>query len=297
MLDTHAHYDGPEYADDLDEVIVRAREAGVERVLVPGVNWQDFPHLLAVCNRFPGYLYPMVGLHPEEVNPTKIDITTTLSEMEAWLSIHHNEVVAIGEVGLDYYWDATYREDQIKVFARQVEWALHFQLPLMIHCRKAQQDLVHTLQSFRAVPARRATSDEPSMPHGHSSLFTLHSSLLKGVFHCFTGSAEQARELLSFPGFCLGIGGALTFKKAKLPQVLADNVPLERIVLETDAPYLTPVPHRGQRNESAYLVHVVELLSTIYHLPPETIRQQTTRNALRLFFPGEEAKCEEKMGE
>ena len=285
MLDTHAHYDGPEYADDLDKVIARAREAGVERVLVPGVNWQDFPHMLTVCNRFPGYLYPMVGLHPEEVNPTKIYIAATLSEMEAWLTIHHNEVVAIGEVGLDYYWDATYREEQINVFARQVQWALRFQLPLMIHCRKAQQDLVHTL--------RQVLNEGKS----HSSLLTLHSSLLKGVFHCFTGSAEQARELLSFPGFCLGIGGALTFKKAKLPQVLADNVPLERIVLETDAPYLTPVPHRGQRNESAYLVHVVELLSTIYHLPPEAIRQQTTRNALRLFFPEVEAKCEEKMGE
>ena len=291
MLDTHAHYDGPEYTDDLDEVITRAREVGVERVLVPGVNWQDFPHLLTVCNRFPGYLYHMVGLHPEEVNPTKIDIHATLSEMEAWLTIHHNEVVAIGEVGLDYYWDATYREEQINVFARQVEWALHFQLPLMIHCRKAQQDLVHTLRE--AVGSwRRALTLPPSGGSWRGA-----SPLLKGVFHCFTGSAEQARELLSFPGFCLGIGGALTFKKAKLPQVLADNVPLERIVLETDAPYLTPVPHRGQRNESAYLVHVVELLSTIYHLPPETIRQQTTRNALRLFFPEEEAKCEEKMGE
>ena len=291
MLDTHAHYDGPEYADDLDEVITRAREAGVERVLVPGVNWQDFPHLLTVCSRFPGYLYPMVGLHPEEVNPTKIDLAATLSEMEAWLTIHHNEVVAIGEVGLDYYWDTTYREEQIDVFARQVQWALRFQLPLMIHCRKAQQDLVHTLRGVVGSWRRDLTLP----PSGGS--WRGASPLLKGVFHCFTGSAEQARELLSFPGFCLGIGGALTFKKAKLPQVLADNVPLERIVLETDAPYLTPVPHRGQRNESAYLVHVVELLSTIYQLPPETIRQQTTRNALRLFFPGEEAKCEEKMGE
>ena len=277
MIDTHAHYDGPEYADDLSEVIARSKEAGVERVLVPGVNWQDFPHLIAVCNRFPGYLYPMVGLHPEEVNPTKIDILTTLQEMEAWITNHHNEVVAIGEVGLDYYWDTTYSEEQINVFTQQVQWALRFQLPLMIHCRKAQQDLVRTLREVVGSWRRDLTLP----PSGGS--WRGASPLLKGVFHCFTGSAEQARELLSFPGFCLGIGGALTFKKAKLPQVLADNVPLERIVLETDAPYLTPVPHRGQRNESAYLVHVVELLSTIYHLPPETIRQQTTRNALRLF--------------
>lgn len=264
ILDTHAHLDGPEFADDLPDVIARARAAGVQRILIPAVSWSAFPHLLATCRRFPGYLFPMLGLHPEEVDPAKLDIEGTLTAMEAWLADHHQQIVAIGEVGLDLYWDATYRSEQLAAFRRQVEWAQRYGLPLMIHCRKAQQDLV-------------------------ASLRQAGSAGLRGCFHCFTGSAEQARELLSFSGFCLGIGGALTFKKAKLPQVLAQCVPLSRIVLETDAPYLTPVPHRGERNESAHLVHVVEKLSEVYNLPAEEIRRQTALNARRLFFPQEKS--------
>lgn len=265
IIDTHAHLDGPEFENDLDEVLQRASQAGVQRILVPAINWKDFPHLLSVCAQHPNQLHPMLGLHPEEVNPTTCDITTTLNQMEDWLRDNHTRIVAIGEIGLDLYWDDTYKEEQIRVFARQVQWALQYDLPLMIHVRKAQNELVSTLRNLP--PNQQAA--------------------LRGVFHCFTGSPEQARELLTFPKFCLGIGGALTFKKAKLPQTLAQHVPLNRLVIETDAPYLTPAPHRGQRNESAFTLHVAKKLAETYSLTVEEIAQATTQNAMALFFPNE----------
>lgn len=258
IIDTHAHLDGPEYADDLPDVIQRARDAGVRHILIPAVNWTDFPHLLHTCQQFPNYLHPMLGLHPEEVNPTKINIPDTLNQMEAWLEANATTPIAIGEIGLDYYWDTTYAGDQINVLLQQTQWALRHSLPLMIHCRKAQQALVDTLQPY--------------------------ATQLTGVFHCFTGSPEQACQLLNtFPQFALGIGGAITFKNAHLPQTLVQCVPLTRIVIETDAPYLTPVPHRGQRNESAYTTLIVRKLAETYHLSDDQIARQTTLNAQRIF--------------
>lgn len=265
IIDTHAHLDGPEFADDLDAVLQRARQAGVAHILVPATNWVDFPHLLSVCSEH-ACLHPMMGLHPEEVDPTKIDLQDTLAQMEAWLSKNHERIVAIGEIGLDFYWDDTFKAQQIEVFIRQVGWALQYDLPLMIHMRKAQPELVHALRSLS--------------PRGQAAL--------RGVFHCFTGSPEQARELLQFPGFYFGIGGVLTFKKAKLPRTLAQDVPLSRIVIETDAPYLTPEPLRGRRNESAFTPLIADKLAETYSLPVEEIARATTQNARELFFPPDE---------
>lgn len=261
MIDTHSHIDGTEFHDDLDLVISRAREAGIEKIFVPAICRADLPHLLDVCRAYPDYLYPMIGLHPENV--TDEDPHEALRQMEQQLSdsIAHNtspRFIAVGEVGLDLYWDDTHRDLQLQIFEQQIQWAIRYDLPLMIHCRKAHNELLQLMRP--------------------------HSSRLTGVFHCFTGSPEQARELLRFPGFSLGIGGVLTFKNSNLPQTLRSAVPLNRIVLETDSPYMAPVPHRGKRNEPAYVIEVAKRLAEIYETDIEEIDRITTENALKIFL-------------
>ena len=251
MIDTHCHIDGEEFVEDVDEVIARAREAGVQAIGVPGINLQSLDTVISVCKRYPGYCYPMLGLHPEDV---KADWREVLDKIKPRLT----EAIAIGEVGLDYYWSREFEKEQLEAFEEQVRWAVELQLPLMIHCRKAQNELVTIL--------KRYAHDLPG-----------------GVFHCFTGNEQEACQLLEFPQFVLGIGGVLTFKKSHLPETLAAVVPLDRIVLETDAPYMAPVPQRGQRNESAFIRYVITRLAEAYGVSEEEICQQTTANVARVF--------------
>ena len=260
MIDTHAHLDGEEFAEDISEVIQRAKDVGVEKIFLPNVNEDTLQPIIRLCAAYPGYLYPMIGLHPEEVNPTKIDVDATLNAMESMLENHDlmNSCVAIGEVGLDLYWDQTYKEKQIEVFERQITWAIKYHLPLMIHARNAHAELVEIISKYQQ-----------------------HN--LTGVFHCFTGTEEDATQLLSFSGFALGIGGVLTFKKSKLPEVLKSAVPLSRIVLETDSPYMAPVPHRGKRNESAFVRLVAEKLADIYNVTLQEVEHQTNLTVARIF--------------
>ncbi|MBO4215509.1 MAG: TatD family hydrolase [Bacteroidaceae bacterium] len=253
MIDTHAHIDGPEFADDLEAVIQRAKDAGVERIFVPGICLKDTPHLLEVCQAHPSYLYPMIGLHPENIMDE--DYHQALDQLERMID---ESTIAIGEVGLDFYWDATYKQEQIEVFEHQVQWAEKYGLPLMIHSRNAHQELMEVMERHR-------------------------DSNLCGVFHCFTGTEDEARDLLSFPNFMLGVGGVLTFKKSTLGEVVKNVVPLSRIVLETDSPYMAPVPNRGKRNESAYVRSVAEKLAEIYNTDFDIIVHQTTENALKVF--------------
>lgn len=252
FIDTHTHIDGEEFRDDLNLVVQRAITAGALKLFVPGINLTSIATVRDVCQRFPGYCYGMIGLHPEDV---KADFNEVLDAMEAQL---HGEWIAIGEVGLDYYWSREFEKEQLSAFERQVQWSVETSLPLMIHCRKAQNEMVKILRKY-----------EGSLPGG--------------VFHCFTGNETEAKELLSFEGFCLGIGGVLTFKKSKLPDTLTNAVPLERIVLETDAPYMAPVPHRGERNESAFIVNVIEKMAECYGITAEEVAQITTDNAKRIF--------------
>lgn len=252
FIDTHTHIDGEEFRDDLDLVVQRAITAGALKLFVPGINLTSIATVRDVCQRFPGYCYGMIGLHPEDV---KTDFNEVLDAMEAQLQ---GDWIAIGEVGLDYYWSREFEKEQLSAFERQVKWSIDTSLPLMIHCRKAQNEMVKVLRKY-----------EGSLPGG--------------VFHCFTGNELEARELLSFDGFCLGIGGVLTFKKSKLPETLANAVPLDRIVLETDAPYMAPVPHRGERNESAYIVDIIEKMAECYGVTAEEVAQVTTDNAQRIF--------------
>lgn len=255
IIDTHAHLDGEEYAEDLPQVIQRAKEAGITKVFLPAIHLESVDSILKVCDRYSDFAYPMVGLHPEEV---KDDFRDVLSTMKSNYLQSSHPFIAIGEVGLDYYWSREFEKQQLEAFEEQVRWSVETQLPLMIHCRKAQNELVKILRKY-----------EQNLPGG--------------VFHCFTGNEIEARELLSFENFVLGIGGVLTFKKSHLPEVLPSVVPLSRIVLETDSPYMAPVPHRGKRNESAYVVNVLEKLAESYHLSKEEVASCTNQNVKRIF--------------
>lgn len=254
MIDTHSHIYGPEFDEDRDQVVARAREAGVEMVLLPNINAETIAPMLALCDKYPGYCYPMMGLHPEDVRD---DYQQVLDSMWQRLQMPDHPYIAIGEVGLDFYWDETYRQQQLDAFEQQVCWARDLRLPLVIHSRNSHVELVEVMERHR-------------------------SEGLRGIFHCFGGTLDEAHELLSFPGFVLGIGGVLSYKKSTLPDVLRE-VPLNRVVVETDAPYLAPVPHRGKRNESAYVADTLCRLAEVYQTTPLEVDKITTETAKHLF--------------
>ena len=258
MFDTHCHIDEEAFAADREAVIARQRESGVEAMIVPGINVASIETVLTVCHTHPGYCYPALGLHPEDV---KDDWKEQLAIIEQAIRAHRDELVAIGEIGLDYYWDKTYKEAQQEVLRRQLLLARELDLPVILHNREATEDIVNCV---------KAVSIQPSA-----------FSPLRGVFHCFNGSRETVQQILDM-GFYVGIGGVLTFKNSKLAEKL-DAVPLDRIVLETDAPYMAPVPHRGERNESRFMIHVAERLGEVFGCTPEAVIAQTTTNAKRLF--------------
>lgn len=254
-IDTHCHLDGEEFATDLEAVIQRAREACCEKIFVPAIDLKSSATAIGLARLYPGYCYAMAGLHPEEV---RADWREQLSLLSSHLSPLSSSIIAIGEVGLDFYWSREFEQEQLAAFEEQVRWSVETRLPLMIHCRKAQNELVAILKKYV-------------------------KNLPGGVFHCFTGNEQEARQLLEFENFVLGIGGVLTFKKSHLPEVLPAVVPLDRIVLETDAPYMAPVPLRGQRNEPAYVRHVITRMAEAYGVSEDVVASKTTANALRVF--------------
>lgn len=267
FVDTHCHLDGEEFDQDRAEVMLRAREAGCKAIFLPAIDLPSSQRILALSQQYPDFLYPMIGLHPEEV---RADWREQLTEIRRCVGMEvrryegtevrgcENRLVAIGEVGLDFYWSREFEKEQLEAFEEQVRWSVETRLPLMIHCRKAQNEMVHILKRYA-------------------------SELPGGVFHCFTGNEKEAAELLQFERFVLGVGGVLTFKKSHLPEVLPQTVPLDRIVLETDAPYMAPVPHRGQRNEPAYVKDVLLRMAEAYGVSPQELSEQTNRNVTRVF--------------
>jgi TatD DNase family protein len=250
FIDTHCHLDGEEFREDLDAVVTRAQEAGVAAIGIPGIDLKSCQTVIDLCHRYPGYCYPVLGLHPEEVRSDWREVLTAIYPVV-------REAIAIGEVGLDFYWSREFEQEQLEAFEQQVRWSVELQLPLMIHCRKAQNEMVSILKRYK--------NDLPG-----------------GVFHCFTGNELEAKELLQFERFVLGIGGVLTFKKSHLPEVLPAVVPLDRIVLETDAPYMAPVPMRGQRNEPAFVAHVLRKLAEAYGVSEEEVAEKTTQNCKKV---------------
>ena len=252
VIDTHTHLDAEEFDEDRAEAFARAREAGVGKVFLPAIDVKTTHAVLALSREYPGYAYPMIGLHPEEVKADWKDQLAELRKMQI------SDFIAIGEIGLDYYWSREFEQEQLEAFEEQVKWSVETRLPLMIHCRKAQNEMVHLLRQYQ--------KDLPG-----------------GVFHCFTGNQKEAEELLSFDNFVLGIGGVSTFKSSHLREDLPAVVPMNRIVLETDSPYMAPVPYRGKRNESAFVIEVLKTLAKAYRVSEEEFAEQTNKNVESVF--------------
>ena len=266
IIDTHAHLDVEDFSEDLSEVIMRAKEARVGKIFLPSVDLKSVDNILAVCRQYPDTCYPMIGLQPEEVRD---DWQEVLEKMYARLkesiekqadgtALPGETFIAIGEVGLDFYWSRDYEQQQLAAFEEAVKWSVETQLPLMIHCRKAQNEMLHLMRPY-----------EKELPGG--------------VFHCFTGNQKEAEAFLRFDRFALGIGGVSTFKSSHLREDLPAAVPLNRIVLETDSPYMAPVPYRGKRNESSFMVEVMQTLALSYGVDEEEIARQTNENVARIF--------------
>ena len=254
MIDTHCHIDDPQYAENLQSFLADQQANGVEAILVPGVDATSFKDVLEVCNRYPNYLFPALGLHPENVKEDwKIQLQTLKKAVDERMQ-SDSPLIAIGEIGLDYHWDVTFKQQQQEALREQMRWAEQYNLPVMIHSRDATEDTMNILRDFPTI---------------------------KGVMHCFSGSHEVAKHVVEM-GYYLGIGGVLTFKNCKLAEHLV-GIPLERLVLETDAPYMAPVPHRGKRNESKWMWYVVERLAEVYQCSVEHINEVTTANAKALF--------------
>ncbi len=251
LIDSHAHLYVSAFQSDRDAIIKRALNAGVTRFYLPAIDSETTQAMLELEEKYPGVCIAMMGLHPCSVNE---NYKKELENVEKWLSAR--PFAAVGEIGLDFYWDKTFTLQQYEAFKVQIEWALQYKIPINIHTRNAMQDTINVVMEYK----------------GRG---------LKGIFHCFTGSYESAAQIIE-AGFLLGIGGVVTYKNAGLAETLI-KIPPEYWVLETDAPYLTPVPYRGKRNESSYLIYVLEKLADISGKGADEIAEITTLNALNLY--------------
>lgn len=251
LIDTHTHIYDPAFDLDRAETVQRALDAGVGMMLMPNVDASTIKPMLETHEQFPDGTRMMMGLQPEEV---KGDYRQVLALMEK--EIERGIYIGVGEIGLDFYWDATFEHEQLDAFEIQLEWAKQLKLPLSIHCRNAFSFMVRLLEKHQ-------------------------DGGLHGVMHCFTGSEEEARAYLDL-GFHLGLGGVTTYKNCALKDYLC-NIPLDRIVLETDAPYLSPVPYRGKRNEPAFMLDTARRIAEIYEMTLEEMAEITTRNTKMLF--------------
>lgn len=251
MIDSHCHLYSTEFGDEADAVIARAQHAGVRQFYLPAIDSSTHEAMLALSARFPGVCFPMMGLHPCSVNENYEDELQVVNEY-----VERQVFAAIGEIGLDYYWDTTFKAQQQGAFRRQIALAVKNDLPIVIHSRESIDDCI------------AITGEFPQL-------------VKKGIFHCFTGTVQQANQILDL-GFYLGIGGVLTYKNATLPIVVRD-LPLDRLVLETDAPYLAPAPFRGKRNESSYLSHIAAKLAEVKGISVEEVIEATTHNCEKIF--------------
>jgi len=251
LTDTHCHLYLDEFKTDIDEVMKRAEDNGIHKFYLPAIDSNETENLLQLESKFPDKCFAMMGLHPCSV---KKNYKTELAQAEAWLE--KRRFIAVGEIGLDFYWDKTFTSQQYDAFRIQAGWAIQHDLPIVIHTRNAMQETIDVVKEF--------------VPKG-----------IRGIFHCFGGNLENAEEIIE-AGFYLGIGGVLTYKNSGLAEVIG-KIELKHLVLETDAPYLTPVPFRGKRNESSYLKYIAEKLAIIKNVSVEEVAAVTTANAEKIF--------------
>ncbi|MBN4072178.1 TatD family hydrolase [Flavobacteriales bacterium AH-315-E23] len=252
FVDTHTHLFLKQFSDDIDDVIERAVQSDIQRFYLPNIDRSTYDDMMGLVSKYPGKAMPLIGLHPCSV---KGDYKEELDFVEK--KARGGGFLGIGEIGIDLYWDKTYLAEQQESFARQIELAKELALPIIIHCRDSFDEIFEVVDG-------------------------LNDDNLFGIFHCFTGDIEQANRVIDYGGFKLGMGGVLTFKNSGLDKTITD-VPLEHMVLETDSPYLAPVPFRGKRNESGYLIEVAKKLAEIKGVSLEQIAEITTNNANEVF--------------
>ena len=251
MIDTHTHLYSTEFNEDIDQVIVRALEKGINKFYLPAISSQENEALLSLEKRYPENIFAMTGLHPCSV---KEDYKYELELIRNQLK--ERSFAGIGETGLDFYWDTSFKNEQYESLHQHIEWAIEYKRPLILHTRNAMDETINEIKKYK----------QPA---------------LKGIFHCFGGTLEQAQQIIDLD-FILGIGGVVTYKKTDLPTVL-NSIDIQHLVLETDAPYLSPVPYRGKRNEPAYMVHVAQKLAEIKGMSFEEVDKITTENVGRIF--------------
>ena len=251
FIDTHSHIYDTGFQEDMDAVMVAAKSVGIEKIYMPGIDTTCIDGIMDMETKYPGFCIPMMGLHPCYV---KENYQEELAIVEGWLT--KRKFAAIGEIGLDYYWDKTFAKEQQLVFEKQMQWGLDYGLPINIHTRNAMGETIEMVKPF----AKKG---------------------LKGIFHCFSGSKESAEQIVEM-GFLLGLGGVLTYKNAGVAEAVVD-IPMEFLVLETDAPYLPPVPYRGKRNEPAFIIEVAKKLAEIKNIPLHEVGEITSGNAERIF--------------
>ena len=254
LIDTHAHIYLEQFNDDLMDVLDRSKSAGISQILLPNIDSSSIESMNRLCSQYPDVFKPMMGLHPCSVKTDNLD-----SELElVYSELKKGHYIAVGEIGLDLYWDKTTLKAQQQAFKQQIDWALDMDLPIAIHARDSFQEIFEVMQPY---------SDGP----------------LRGVFHCFNGTMDILNYILkNHPNFYFGLGGVSTFKNAGMDMVIP-SIPLEKIVLETDAPYLSPVPYRGKRNEPAYMLHTAQKVADLKQMPVGQLAEITTDNAKKLF--------------
>ena len=253
IIDTHSHLYLAEFKEDLYLVVDRARKQGVEKIFLPNVDSSSSDDLLLLVQQYPDFCYPMMGLHPCSV---KENYKEELQQIRQTLDANLNKIIAVGEIGIDLYWDKSTLPIQIEAFKIQIEWAFELHLPIVIHARESFDEIFEVLEEYR-------------------------NRGLRGVFHCFTGNLAQGQWIADF-GFYMGIGGVITYKKSDLKDFVS-QLPADRLLLETDAPYLSPVPYRGKRNEPSYLPYVVEVLAQALGKSSTDTAELCSNNALNLF--------------
>ena len=249
MIDTHSHLFEDDFKDDIDNCIQRAKDNNIEKIILVGFSYTTNRQAQELAKKY-DIFYPTAGVHPEEADKDYLDKFNELKEF-----IKNNKVYAIGECGLDYYWDITYKEEQKELLKLQCELAIELDLPIIIHMRDATKDTYDILKEYKG---------------------------LRGVMHCYSGSYEMAKEFIKL-GFYISLGGPVTFKNAKEPKIIAKEIPLDRLLIETDCPFLAPTPFRGKRNESSYVKYVCEEIANIRGISKEEVDLATTQNAKNLF--------------
>ena len=253
FIDTHTHLFASEFDNDIDIVIKKALDNAISKMLLPNIDSTTTTKMLQLCDKYPNNCYPMVGLHPCSIK--KDNLEKEISHVEQMLS--QNKFIAVGEIGLDLYWDKSTLDLQKIAFESQIELAKKYQLPIVIHVRDSFDEAIEIVER-------------------------LNDYNLSGVFHCFTGNLEEAQRIINLNNFYLGIGGVVTFKNGGINKII-NQVSLDRIILETDSPYLSPTPFRGTRNESKYLLNIAHKMAELYNIDIEDIAKKTTKNAIDLF--------------